>query len=348
MSKRKRKNQIRSSTKPEAQTNNKTEDERREDKKKITLEDFRNIMTVVISFFALIVSLLGFWRNGVILEPRFSLEISKTDESDSENLNRIFKIYNVGGQIVNPKINPIIQIELICTSCSENGEENRQGTVLVGLLDYFPGEYSYKNAESAFIIQEKKANELYDLIEKIDEHLKSENDMISILSVKYYFEISYFDYRGKEKEKILYPTTNHVLIDYQDCKRERYFEKARLEQTERIKKEDILCPMSFEYKNGTITRNEGDEGEIYYIDAGEKADKYLSDFIQDYFEKYSIKLGNQELLAINTDGDVVNDNGTLIGFIEDNEESKINNISLLIVTIIILLFLLTICLKQKK
>ena len=94
-------------------------------------------MTVVIAFFALVVSILSFLRSGIALNPRFSLEVSKVDENDSENLNRIFKIYNVGGQISSPQIIPIMQMELCCDICDNKGAALREGSALIRLLDYF-------------------------------------------------------------------------------------------------------------------------------------------------------------------------------------------------------------------
>ncbi len=350
----KRKGRTRNIRKPKTQTNNKTGNKsgKQEDKKKFTPEDFRNIMTVVIAFFALVVSILSFLRSGIALNPRFSLEVSKVDENDSENLNRIFKIYNVGGQISSPQIIPIMQMELCCDICDNKGAALREGSALIRLLDYFPDEYSYNNSESSFIVEETKANKLYDLIEKIDNNMLYENEYIKFLSIKYYFKISYFDYKGKKKEKILYPENNHALLDYQNYPKTRYFKNNELHETKSIKQEDISSTMDSEQEYGSIYYYKGDTKDAHVFLPGENVDEYMLDLIDKCLKKSSIKLGTDKRgrTYISKRGGVfiADKNGLFMGIMEKNRENNVFIIAILLIIVFIIFILLLIYFKNWK
>lgn len=322
------------------------EEEKEEKKKKLKSEDFRNIMTVVIAFFALIVSLISLNRNNAMSTPKFSLEVLKDD--DSENLNRTFKLYNVGGQIVNPKIKPKLQVELTCNVCDENGDAEREGIVLIEFSDYFSDDYFYNNDESSFIISEKYANELFDLIDKIEKDLREENDCINLYAIKYYFEVSYYNYKGTKKNITLYPTSNFAMLDYQNSARTRYFRDIELKEIKNIKEADITLSLNFYKGSALIINREDDSEEVSCYEGTGSTYDIISNFIKDNLKEKSVELDiknidddlyAREVTKKNVKDIIKDDNEFIIGLMEDYEKEK--RMMLIIFSILFLSILLS-------
>ncbi len=256
---------------------------------KIKLEYLIKIIPIGISLLAFGVSLIALTRNNENLIPKFSLEVLKADENNKENLNRIFKIYNPGGQIVNPKIIPVMQLELDCITCNY-GIPKKEGNLFIEFSDYFIEDYSFNNSESSFIITETKANELYDLMYNIDNFLQEDDIYINLFSIKYYFKISYYDYKGKHQKKIFYPMNNYAQIMFQEANRMRYFKNNELKEVNKINEPYMVCPMKFTDNGGAVTINEEDEITEILIEKGTNSDEYISFKIEEYLKKYSSKI----------------------------------------------------------
>lgn len=320
-------------------------------KKYIIIKD---VATICISLFALVISFFSLQRNNHILTPKFSLEVLKADESNSEDLNRIFKIYNAGGQIVNPKISPIVQMELYCVSLDKNKLPDREAIVLVGISDYFSENYSYNNSESSFIIRETKANELYEMMGNIQKSLKESNDCINLFSIKYYFEISYYDYKGEKESKVLCPMNNYAVISYKNSNRERYFRNNELIE-ESNRQEDILIPVNLEDEDFVVCQN---KGFFDFSSTGEKRKsyEYISSYIINYLKKYSKKLerdkknGGVQVTNVEMQELIRNDKEFVIGAILKYEHKNRFMAMWLwtLVSVLILLFLILIYFKKKK
>ncbi|MDE6252750.1 MAG: hypothetical protein K2M78_08940 [Lachnospiraceae bacterium] len=322
--------------------------------KKTKIENFRNVTTVIISTLALMVSIFGLVRSNATLMPKFSLEVLMEEAENEENLNRVFKIYNVGGQIVNPQITPVMQLELSGTVLDENGNPDREGFILIGFSDYFSEDYFYNNAESAFIIPEKNANKLYDLLDGIERLIEKEKNCINFFSIKYYFEISYFDYKGKKKNEILYPMNNYAMIRFESGEKVRYFKNNELKKIKNVKEEDILIPIDSENEKFTVVMNGKDGYELQDIKEAKNTEEYISRFIIEYLKEYSIDLNHDEsgqgkeltkkkVLELITD-----DKGFVIGAIEKYNDKNKNVIILLLITILIFFLLSLVFFKRRN
>jgi hypothetical protein len=322
--------------------------------KKTRIENFRNVATVIISTLALIVSIFGLVRSNATLTPKFSLEVLREESEDEKNLNRVFKIYNAGGQIVNPQITPVMQLELSGAVLDENGNPDREGIILIEFSDYFSEDYFYSNVDSAFIIPEKNANKLYDLLGGIEKLIEKEKNCINFFSIKYYFEISYFDYKGKKKNEILYPINNYAMIHFDSGEMIRYFKNNELKKIKNVKEEDILLPIDFGNENFIVILHEKYDHQLPDIKEAKNTEEYISKFIIEYLKKYSIELNLNEsgqgieLSKKKISELITDDKGFMIGFMEKYNNRNNLVIILLLITILIFFLLALVFFKRKN
>lgn len=354
MSKRKRARKNNQKNVEFVKANQEVKEEIQKSNRKLTIDDIRKILTVIIAFFALIISFISLKRSNLTLVPKFSIEVLKEDK-DPKNLNRILKLYNAGGQIVNPKIKPHVQLELACAICDDYGDAEREAITLIEFSDYFSEEYFYDNNESAFILKENYANELYTLIDDIENDLEKENKCINFFSIKYYFEISYFDYKDKKRTKILYPTSNFVMLNYKNNNNARYFKDIELKEIKQKNEADLVLPLNSDGNFVTIENEDYDNQEISYNESSEEfveTQNIVSNYIINNLEKNSVELNYDESgyakeVTRKNDTDLITDeNGFVIGFMEAYDDT--DRIMLIIVVCLVVLFLLIFMYFRKK
>ncbi len=357
MSKRNRKNRIKYKNRNVRSEKNKqeTNEECPVNQKKSKIEDFRNIMTVIISFFALIISIISLIKSNLTLVPKFSIEVLK--ENNADDLNRTFKLYNVGGQIVNPTIEPVIQLELTCAAYDEYGDLEREYITLFEFSDYFSDDYFYENVESSFIIQESNANDLYNLMKYVESDLEKENMCIHYFAIKYYFKVTYSDYKGKERIKILYPTSNFTILNYQNDYNIRYFKNIELKEIKQKTEADIILPLIAEGRFVTTSNEHSGDQIIAYNESTKdflESYKIISNYIINNFENNSVELDFDEsglsIKATNklaTDF-IIDENGFVIGFIEAHPETNIITEIIALMIFLLLVLIIFIYFRKKK
>lgn len=120
-----------------------------------------NLVNSCISAVAIIISIFSLKSNDNVLNPKFSLSLFHIDGTGESDLNRILKIYNCGGQIVNSKLEPKMFLDI----CYSNEDSTYQGDILIEIRNYFPENYFFDYNESAFVIQETMANEVYSFVD---------------------------------------------------------------------------------------------------------------------------------------------------------------------------------------
>lgn len=183
-----------------------------------------------------------------------------------------------------------MQLELDCITYYY-GIPKKESSVLVELTDYFSDEYFFDNSESAFVISETKANLVYDLMDNLNEIFEEKNIKIQMYSLRCYYKISYFDYKGDKKEKILIPMNNYDLILYDKSDRIRYCKDNELKEIKNVNMPNIEIPIEPKGSNYAVTiNNSTNNGTTEWIDGTRKVDEYLSGYIVDYIKEYSTKL----------------------------------------------------------
>lgn len=215
-----------------------------------------NLVASCLSLIAIIISLFNMNYNNDLLVPKFSMIVFQPD--NVSDLNRNFKIYNCGGQFINPQLSTKFVLELNC-DYKENDIPKKKGNITIELTDFFGNDIFFDYKESAFTIEETKGIELYYLINKINEILNEEKSAyVCDFSFKHYFYITYYDYKGKRKEQIFEPLNNYNYILYnQDKDRQiRYFKDNELLKKEKIEKTDIAVPIEFFYHNVLKNKSE--------------------------------------------------------------------------------------------
>ena len=116
------------------------------------------IIPIIISVISMIISVISVRitmkenrKNDLILKPRFSLE--KDTKTDKDNLF-IWKIKNLGGEINNATINPIVQVTF--SVYNDNKE------VALDIHNYY-SDYKYNDSDSSFYVNDDKKDELESL-----------------------------------------------------------------------------------------------------------------------------------------------------------------------------------------
>ena len=345
-------------------------EETNKENRKIKENDLKSTISIIISLAALIISYANFYRSNAVLIPKFSLEVTEVDESNSNDLNRTIKIYNAEGEIVNPKIEPVMQLEL--NFCFHVGVEERAGNVLLEFSDYFSEDYAFNNNESSFIVKETKVNEVYELIDKIYECPEMSGIDHMDFSIKHYFKISYYDYRCKKKEIILYPEYNNVYLNYCKYRRIRELKDPRLNEINHIDEAYIRTPIDLtdggllcvkdkedydaldQLGGHAVTLIKKDKAETKYnLNDESELDSVIALFINKYLMKNSDNIGyiDDEFLKIsdNAEGIFENNKEIAIGFIKrKKQETKIYEIATIIVVIFETIIFLFCLLKYKK
>lgn len=159
-----------------------------------------NLLNCCISAVAIVISIFSLNSNYNVLNPKFSLSLFHIDGTEYTDFNRILKIYNCGGQIVNSKIEPQMFLDIYYS----NADSTYQGDILIEIRNYFSENYFFDYNESAFVIQETMANEVYSFVDNINNTL-AELDLfhIDLFSIKTYYSITYSNYSGKRRKKFL-------------------------------------------------------------------------------------------------------------------------------------------------
>lgn len=289
-----------------------------------------NIVSMILSLVAVIVSIFSLRRSDLNSVPRFSLTIEKTDEDDSSNLNRKYRLYNDGGQVKNPIITPVMQLELSCLMLME-GTPQWEGTVLLEFTDYFTEDYFYDFDESSFVIEETNANEIYNLMQGMGTYLREENMYINLYSIKYYFIISYEDYKGKRTEKIYCPRNNYAQIDFWETSHYKHDRDNILEETKSIREANVkkslendkyIPPVDLNMDSNANNRFFEERNQKREIDISDSIIEYLKDNFEELensifqnksfvHDKKYYKITNKKFDREITDG-----RGHILGFME--------------------------------
>jgi hypothetical protein len=194
---------------------------------------------IIISVLALVISIVTLYLNHVKSLPKFSLEILDTDENDKDNPNRAYKITNTGEQISNVTIVPHMYLDMNLVS-TINGMDFRCGHYREEFTDYFSENYFFDAKESSVVIQENKANMVFDYMELLNKQLLQNELYIDYYALQLYFEISYNDYRNKQHDEIYGIENNNNYIFYlEDDNNLRYFKDNKLKKIKDIKEADV-------------------------------------------------------------------------------------------------------------
>lgn len=261
-------------------------------KKKPVLDKISIIISVISVFLsaaALRVSIVSQHRDDLQSIPKFSLTIERTGEDSIENLNRKYILYNDGGQVKNPTIIPVMQLELSCLNYVE-GEFQKEGTVLIEFTDYFTDDYFYDPDESSFVIEETNANEIYNLMHGMNKYLMEENMFINLYSIKYYFQISYEDYKGNRTEKIYCPKNNHAQISFTETYHYKHDRDNILEETDSIREanmkkslddEKYIPPVDLNVSSDSEDRFQKEKEQKREIDVSNSIKVYLKENLEE-------------------------------------------------------------------
>lgn len=233
-----------------------------------------------------------------------------------------------------------MQLELRCVRY-KYGIPKKQGRLTIKFIDYFDDEYFYDNDGSVFIISEKKANLVYDLMDDLNEQLAEKNINIQTYSIKCYFDISYSDYKGRNVKKLLIPENNSNQIIYHKDNRIRYCQDSILEEVESLNSFDIEIPIEYEKENLVITTHGMSD---FKIKKKETLAEYLSEFIRQYFKQNSkiveVEHNNHGFYKTDIKADelILDKSGFVIGF-KEIKKKKINKIFCFLVALCIIILM---------
>lgn len=233
----------------------------------------------------------------------------------------------------------------------------------INFTDFFTNDYFFNNSESAFIVAEKRTNEIYDIMDYISDSLNKKDIFIQDYSIKHYYKISYSDYKGRKKTKFYEPLNNYDFILYDKEKRIRYVKDIELIEVNKIDCANIEIPLTFGEHWKSIIINYDSTGKNFrneMFDENKKisTSQYLSDFINQNFNEYSTKLkttvkrlpGNiieKKTMKTKSLSERIVENNTFIGFKEPRKEINILHVVLICIVFLVSI-LFVICFFKKK
>lgn len=222
--------------------NNNKNEGKDNDEKKDRFQLVRDIITISISFFAFVISIISLRvaikdskQNELILKPRFSLE--KNEDLDEDG-SFVWKISNIGGAINNATIYPRMYVSL--SYFNEETENNVD--ITFKFSDYYSDNFYYRNSDETFYIKDDKQAELYDFIDKYDFLSFQDGYFIGAYTIVPCFILHYEDYKGNS-----YNTTYTIVSDeiYVDNSEYAIYDDTMnlLEEISEMPKPDIVLPL---------------------------------------------------------------------------------------------------------
>lgn len=193
-------------------------------------------ISIILSVLAFVISMINLYNSVSLQLPKFSMQITAQDIEDEYNANRIIKIYNSGGQIVNPKVSVRMQLKLYCEKEEYVDNTNYLKTCVytTEFTDFFQTDPYYDNAESAFVIYEKNATVMFEFLDYLSDKLDKEGIGFKLYSIQQFFDISYGDYMGRQHEKLFASGNNFDFIYWQPGDRDRYCQDNELVEIKSI------------------------------------------------------------------------------------------------------------------
>ena len=188
-------------------------------------------VSIAISMLALIISFSNRMDSVKLQLPNFSMEIANRNILNELDTNRIIKIYNTGGQVVNPKISAKMQLKLYLQKVEYLDDEEyllKRWIYDTEINNFFQENPYYSNSENAFIVYEKNANEVFDFMDYLIDSLENKGVTCELYSIQQFYEISYNDYRGKKMKKIFACGNNYDYLWLDKGDRGRYCQDNEL------------------------------------------------------------------------------------------------------------------------